>query len=98
MTRKPENPREGLTRLFGEAARPDEPEPSPFGDDSLGKDPASRIHTAVVRLRRVRSQVSAEGLTPAATRTVLDELVQALEAVADGLGTLRSPPSSDPQE
>jgi hypothetical protein len=45
-----------------------------------------------VRLRRIRAQVSAEGLTPAATRTVLDELVQALEAVAEGLGSLNSAP------
>jgi hypothetical protein len=92
MARKPENPREGLTRLFGEAALPDEAEASPFGDDSPGNGPTSRIHTAIVRLRRIRAQVSAEGLTPAATRTVLDELVQALEAVAEGLGSLNSAP------
>ncbi|MEX1257099.1 MAG: hypothetical protein WEG36_05720 [Gemmatimonadota bacterium] len=98
MTRKPENPREGLTRLFGDAARPDEPGASPFGEDSPGKDPISRIRTAVVRLRRVRSQVSAEGLTPAATRTVLDEIVQALEAVAEGLGAPNTPPPSDEDE
>jgi hypothetical protein len=94
MPRKPEDPKEGLTRLFGEAARPDEPGPSPFGEDSGGRHPTSRIRTAVTRLRRVRSQVSAEGLTPAATRTVLDELVHALEAVADGLGAAE--PSSSP--
>jgi hypothetical protein len=85
MTRKPDNPREGLTRLFGEAARLDDPDPSPFGDDVPGKGPTRRIRAAVVRLRRIRSQVSAEGLTPAATRTVLDEIVGALEAAAEAL-------------
>ena len=48
-------------------------------------DPAQRIRNAAVKIRSLRGQVGHEGLTPSATRTLVDELTSALEAVADAL-------------
>jgi hypothetical protein len=55
-----------------------------FPDLAQG-DPASRIRSAAVRIRSLRSQVGHEGLTPSATRTLIDELTMALEEVASAL-------------
>ena len=53
--------------------------------DLADGDPAKRIRSAASRIRRLRSQVSNEGLTPSATRTLIDELTAALEEVAAAL-------------
>ena len=50
--------------------------------DMAPTDPAGRIRGAAVRIRSLRSQVGHEGLTPSATRTLIDELTMALEEVA----------------
>jgi hypothetical protein len=48
-------------------------------------DPATRIRSAATKIRGLRSQVGHEGLTPSATRTLIDELTLALEEVAAAL-------------
>ena len=48
-------------------------------------DPAGRIRSAIVRIRSLRGQVGHDGLTPSATRTLIDELTRALEEVASAL-------------
>ena len=53
--------------------------------DLAPADPASRIRGAAIRIRTLRSQVGHEGLTPSATRTLIDELTMALEEVASAL-------------
>ena len=53
--------------------------------DLTPPDAASRIRGAVTRIRGLRSQVGHEGLTPSATRTLIDELTLALEEVASAL-------------
>jgi hypothetical protein len=53
--------------------------------DLAPSDPVGRIRGAVVRIRSLRSQVGHDGLTPSATRTLIDELTTALEEVAAAL-------------
>jgi len=53
--------------------------------DLAPADPSSRIRNAVVRIRGLRTQVGHEGLTPSATRTLIDELTTALEEIATAL-------------
>jgi len=53
--------------------------------DLASSDPASRIRSAAVRIRSLRGQVGHDGLTPSATRTLIDELTTALEEVASAL-------------
>ncbi len=53
--------------------------------DRATAEPAERIRNAATRIRGLRSQVSHDGLTPSATRTLIDELTSALEAVAGAL-------------
>ena len=50
--------------------------PAPSGD---------RIRGCATRIRALRSQVGHDGLTPSATRTLLDELTTALEEIASAL-------------
>lgn len=57
---------------------------SPFSDVPQ-LDPARRIRAAAVKIRSLRSQVGHDGLTPAASRTLIDELVTALDACAEAL-------------
>lgn len=63
--------------------------PNPFGDDLLGEradvPPPKRIREAAKKIRSLRSQIAHDGLTPSASRTLLDELNRALEACADAL-------------
>lgn len=74
-----------LAKLFRDPP-PDDGPASPFGEDTEGGGgPESRLRNAIVRLRHVRAQAGSDGLTPSATRSLLDELVRALEAVADSL-------------
>lgn len=53
--------------------------------DMAPADPAGRIRSAAVRIRSLRGQVGHDGLTPSATRTLIDELTMALEEVAAAL-------------
>ena len=60
---------------------------NPFSDDPHGSEPtddAARIEHAA-RIRRLRSQVGAEGLTLSATRELLDHVSTALDTVARAL-------------
>lgn len=53
--------------------------------DLARPDPPARLRAAAVKIRSLRSQVGHEGLTPAATRTLIDEITAALETVAEAL-------------
>jgi uncharacterized protein (UPF0147 family) len=67
------------------------PKEDPFGD-LAPSDPPQRIRNAATRIRSLRSQVGHDGLTPSATRTLIDELTSALEEVAGALEDLAVPP------
>ncbi len=62
------------------------PRTNPFGDDLSGAgDPVSRIENAARKIRGLRTQMGAEGLTLSATRELIDELTAALDAAARAL-------------
>ena len=70
----------------------DEPEgpkkSNPFGDDESAMSPAAaatRIEQAARKIRGLRMQLGAEGLTLPATRELIDEVASALEASARAL-------------
>ena len=62
---------------------------NPFGDNPLGDepgaDPVRRLRSAATRIRGLRGQVAHDGLSPSASRTLLDELSTALDACAAAL-------------
>jgi hypothetical protein len=61
---------------------------NPFGEDSSTMpvdDAANRIEAAARKIRNLRSQLGAEGLTLPATRELIDEVAAALEASARAL-------------
>ena len=63
---------------------------NPFGEEPELPSPeaaAGRIEQATRRVRSLRAQLGAEGLTPSATRELIDELATALEATAGALRT-----------
>jgi hypothetical protein len=60
---------------------------TPFGDETP-EDPVSAMEHAAARIRRLKSQVGAEGLTLAGTRDLLDQVSTALEAAARALRKL----------
>ena len=68
--------------------------PNPFtGDvfsDASAPDPIARLRSAVTKLRSLRSQVGHDGLTPSASRALLEELTTALDACAQALEELDS--------
>ena len=68
--------------------------PNPFtGDvfsDAPDPNPISRLRSAVTKLRSLRSQVGHDGLTPSASRALLEELTAALDACAQALEELDS--------
>lgn len=73
---------------FGE----DQPQPqrtSPFEAEGGDLDPLNRIEHAARKVRRLRGQLGAEGLTLSATRELIDELAGALDATAKALRELR---------
>ena len=63
--------------------------PDPFEDSLFGERataaPAKRIRDAAKKIRSLRGQIAHDGLTPSASRTLLDELTRALEACAEAL-------------
>jgi hypothetical protein len=64
---------------------------SPFDDADAELDPVARIENAARKIRRLRSQLGAEGLTLSATRELIDELSGALDAAARVLRERASP-------
>lgn len=68
------------TNPFGDEAVPTR-RPNPFGEDE-GLDPMKRLEGAPARIRALRAQVGAEGLTGAPMRQLMDELSAVLEALA----------------
>ncbi len=58
--------------------------------DLAPADPSERIRSANTRIRSLRGQVGPDGLTPSASRTLIDELTTALEEVARALDQLKS--------
>lgn len=68
---------------FGDEAPPRGPV-NPFGDDPA-EDPARTIGEAAARIRRLRAQVGAEGLSLSGTRELLDQVARALDATARAL-------------
>jgi flagellin-like hook-associated protein FlgL len=59
------------------------------GDEDAGLDAASRIEHAARKIRGLRTQMGAEGLTLSATRELIDELTAALDAAARALREMR---------
>lgn len=58
------------------------PRLNPFGDDGDTDDPVGRIEHAARKIRRLRTQMGSDGLTPSAARELIDELTAALDAAA----------------
>jgi hypothetical protein len=69
----------------------DEPEPrriNPFGEEeSLEpvQDAAQRVQNAARKIRLLRSQIGAEGLSPSGTRELLDQFGSAMDIIAGAL-------------
>jgi flagellin-like hook-associated protein FlgL len=70
---------------FGEEEAPGSRRANPFGDDDGDLDPIERLEQAARKIRTLRTQLGAEGLTLAATRVLIDELSAALDAAARAL-------------
>ncbi len=72
---------------FGDAS--DSPKrTNPFGDgdeDASVGEAASRIDSAARKIRSLRTQIGAEGLTLPATRELIDQVALALESAAAAL-------------
>jgi hypothetical protein len=65
---------------------------NPFGESEATLSPAEaaiRIEQAARKIRNLRSQLGAEGLTLPATRELIDEVASALEASARALRQFR---------
>jgi hypothetical protein len=69
---------------FGDDAAPP-PRTNPFEDVEDPLDPIGRIEHAARKIRRLRSQLGAEGLTLSASREFIDEVSAALDAAARAL-------------
>lgn len=74
---------------FGDDEPPDPRRSNPFADEGGDLDPLNRIEHAARKIRRLRSQLGAEGLTLSATRVLIDEVTGALDATARALRELR---------
>jgi len=53
-------------------------------------DPAKRIRSSATRIRSLRSQVGHDGLSPSASRILIDELTAVLEELARVLEETKS--------
>ncbi len=98
MDERPEDPKEALSRLFGDSDEVTDRTPSPFGERAAEVGPLYRLGGAITRLRILRSQAGSDGLTPAATRSLVDEVVLALEAIRDALPSDEATPDETPSE
>jgi hypothetical protein len=73
---------------FGDEAAPTPRRPNPFGEEDRTESPdeaAQRIEHAARKIRGLRAQMGAEGLTLSATRELIDEIAGALDAAARAL-------------
>ncbi len=65
---------------------------NPFGEEreatEAPEEAAARIEQAARRIRSLRAQLGSEGLTPSATRELVDEVATALDAAARALRDL----------
>ena len=64
---------------------------NPFGEEPDAQSPAeaaTRIEQAATKIRGLRMQMGAEGLTLPGTRALIDEVAAALDAAAKALRTL----------
>jgi hypothetical protein len=75
---------------FGDDADAGSHRANPFGDDGGDLDPVERLGHAARKIRSLRTQLGAEGLTLAATRILIDEISASLDAAARALRELRS--------
>lgn len=72
----------------------DDPEPTrinPFGEEETVEpvqDAAQRVTNAARKIRLLRSQIGAEGLSPLGTREMLDQFGAALDIIAAALRDL----------
>ncbi|MGH7507765.1 MAG: hypothetical protein ACRELX_19080 [Longimicrobiales bacterium] len=64
---------------------------NPFGDDEDPGGDVSRIEHAARKIRSLKMQLGAEGLTLSATRELIDEVSAALDAAARALRDRREP-------
>jgi hypothetical protein len=68
---------------------------NPFGEEEQRPlDPAeaaATIEHSAARIRRLKQQVGAEGLSLSATRELIDQLTRALDAAAGALRNLNQP-------
>lgn len=72
---------------FGDDA-PKSAKANPFGEGGTERTPAealARVEQAARKIRGLRMQLGAEGLTIPATRELIDEIATSLEAVASAL-------------
>ncbi len=70
---------------------PEDAKLNPFGEEDAREpvqEAAHRITHAARKIRLLRSQIGAEGLSPTATRELLDQFGAALDAAARALRTL----------
>lgn len=70
---------------FGDDAGAGPQRANPFGDDDGDLDPVERIEHAARKIRGLRTQMGAEGLTLSATRVLIDELSAAFDSAARAL-------------
>lgn len=74
---------------FGDDEVPASRPTNPFGDDDRESaspaESAAAIEHVAARIRRLRAQIGAEGMTASGSRELLDQLNDALRAVARAL-------------
>ncbi len=70
---------------FGEDEAAGSRRSNPFGDEGGDLNPIERLEHAARKIRMLRTQMGAEGLTLSATRVLIDELSASLEAAARAL-------------
>jgi len=76
---------------FGEEPGSDARRANPFGDESGAapvEEGANRAEHAARKIRGLRTQMGAEGLTLSATRELIDEITGSLDAIARALRAL----------
>jgi hypothetical protein len=76
---------------FGDDPLPPLGPRNPFADDpdaTPDSDPAGTLEHAAARIRRLKAQVGADGLTPSATRELIDHLTLALDVAARAIRKL----------
>ena len=75
---------------FGEPYEP-KPRQNPFGDDAGAatvEEAAARMEAAARKIRQLKTQMGAEGLSLQATRDLIDEVSVSIDATARALREL----------